>query len=65
MNRRATTNGQPIKDNRIYEITIMRDGYRVGRSAALYYRRRLQDGTVYTGLADQAWKALGSGKVAR
>lgn len=53
-NRRATTDGRAIRDNRIYDVRVTSDGYGIGRSPAYYYRRHLHDGRVFTGLADDA-----------
>lgn len=47
-NRRATTD-RVVSDNRIFEVRVLVDGYGARRSPALYYRRRLADGRVYTG----------------
>ena len=51
-NRRATTDGRAIRDNRIYDVRVLSDGYGIRRSTALYYRRHLHDGRIYTGPAD-------------
>lgn len=53
-NRRAMTLPTiPVRDNRIYEVFIMRDGYFQGHARdAFYYRRHIR-GVVFTGtLAD-------------
>lgn len=47
-NRRATTDGV-VRDNRIFDVRVLVDGYGARRSPALYYRRRFADGRVYTG----------------
>ena len=43
----------PVRDNRIYEVLLMRDGYFPGYARdAFYYRRHIR-GVVFTGtLAD-------------
>lgn len=51
-NRRATTDGRIIRDNRIFDIRVLSDGFGVSRSPALYYRRHLHDGRIYTGPVD-------------
>lgn len=48
-NRRATTDGRVIRDNRIFDVRTLSDGYGIARSEGLYYRRHLHDGRVYTG----------------
>lgn len=48
-NRRATTDGRVIRDNRIFDVRVLSDGYGITRSRDLFYRRRLRDGRVYTG----------------
>lgn len=45
----ATLTTIPVRDNRIYEIRTMVDGYYTGRST--YYYRRLTGNGVYTGPA--------------
>lgn len=52
--RRATTDGRPIRDNRIHDTRTLVDGYGARRSPALYYRRRLADGRTYTGEVGRA-----------
>jgi len=49
LNRRATTHGRPIRDNRIYDVVVLTDGEPVRRSPALHYRRRMTSGLIYTG----------------
>lgn len=48
INRRATTDGRPIADNRIFDIRVLSDGYGIRRSPAMYYRRNTSRGR-YTG----------------
>lgn len=50
-NRRATTDGRPVRDNRIWEVRVLMDGVGRHRSDPLYYRRHMHDGTIYTGPA--------------
>ena len=53
-NRRARTDA-PIRDNRIYDIRLLSDGYYVGRSDAAYYRRHIGS-QVFTGSVEDAAK---------
>lgn len=50
-NRRATTDGRPVTDNRIHGVRTLVDGFGDGtrRLFALHYRRHLADGRIYTG----------------
>lgn len=48
--RARTLNTIPVRDNRVFEILTLRDGYGVGRSTH-YYRRRYGNGLAYTGPA--------------
>lgn len=52
-NRRATTDGRIVRDNRIFDVRVLSEGYGVAR-VALYYRRHLHDGRVYTGPVERA-----------
>lgn len=47
-NRRANTNGLAIRDNRIYDIRVLSDGYGIRRSPAMWYRRNV-NGALVTG----------------
>lgn len=49
-NRRANTDDLPVRDNRIFNVQTMRDGYRV-RYITHYYRRNATAGYRYTGPA--------------
>lgn len=49
-NKRART-GMPVRDNRIYGISIYRDGFPV-TTLPFHYRRRMRSGEVYTGPAN-------------
>lgn len=52
-NRRATTR-RTVRDNRIYDVAVMVDGYYLPRSGdAFYYRRHIR-GAVYTGTVEGA-----------
>ena len=51
-NRRATTDGV-VRDNRVYDVRVLVNGYGARRSPVLYYRRRLAGGRIVTGTALQ------------
>lgn len=54
-NRRAMTLPTiPVRDNRIYEVLIMRDGFFQGRARDAYYYRRHIRGVVFTGTLTDA-----------
>lgn len=53
-NRRARTD-MPVRDNRIYSIRILSNGYYLGRSDGAYYRRHIGS-SVFTGSVEDAAK---------
>lgn len=53
-NRRATTDGRPVRANRIFDVRVLSDGFGIRRTAPLYYRRNTKRG-LFTGLADEVY----------
>ncbi len=47
-NRRATTDGLPIRDNRAFRVRVLEDGIGVC-SESFYYRRHLNGGIIFSG----------------
>ncbi len=55
LNRRARTLPSiPVRDNRIYDIFIMQDGFFLGRARDGFYYRRHIRGVVFTGTLAEA-----------
>lgn len=55
-NRRATTDGRPVRANCIFDVRVLSDGFGISRTEPLYYRRNFARGDApFTGPASAIW----------